>query len=219
MPLRLLPSMHMLSNLSALFFTERADKLLNMFVCVYHVDVCDRHTHVTRAAAPPTPSSFPLCITVITTRESTSLLCCAGSTAELVRNVTEEANSVYKKKPLDPETLKERLAKGQLLKERLLARRRDPSIPLPLRGVSSSLRARREIRRSLHKNNRIEEVMQKNLAQGKWLGKFKPLNMACPLLGRRVSVDAVSEWASKAWDCDGLGYAWKCIQQSQKKVS
>jgi len=57
----------------------------------------------------------------------------------------------------------------------------------------------------------IKEAMRGNLQRQKWLGGFEPLSMGCPLLGRRVSAEAVSEWAAVAWDCDGLGFAWSCL--------
>lgn len=123
-----------------------------------------------------------------------------------------------KKVPLDPETMYKQLEKGQRLKDKLRERlrNRDPNAPPLLRGVSDSTRQRREKKKANEKIAALEAAMRKNLARDKWLGRFKPLNMGCPLLGRRVSVDAVSEWASKAWDCDGLGYAWKCIQKSRE---
>ena len=60
----------------------------------------------------------------------------------------------------------------------------------------------------------IQAAMTSNLRQSKWLKGFEPLSMSCPLLGRRVHPDAVSEWAAAAWDCDGLGFSWKCLQSA-----
>lgn len=59
----------------------------------------------------------------------------------------------------------------------------------------------------------IQEAMRGNLRRQMWLGGFEPLSMGCPLLGRRVSAAAVSEWAALAWDCDGLGFSWACLGQ------
>ena len=61
----------------------------------------------------------------------------------------------------------------------------------------------------------LQAAMASNLKNSKWLGDFEPLSMSCPLLGRRVPVEAVSEWAAAAWDCDGLGFAWDCLQPGQ----
>ena len=58
----------------------------------------------------------------------------------------------------------------------------------------------------------ILDAMRGNLRSQGWLGGFEPLSMGCPLLGRRVSRHAVSEWAAVAWDCDGLGFAWECLE-------
>ena len=58
----------------------------------------------------------------------------------------------------------------------------------------------------------ILDAMRGNLRAQGWLGGFEPLSMGCPLLGRRVSRHAVSEWAAVAWDCDGLGFAWECLE-------
>lgn len=122
------------------------------------------------------------------------------------------------KSRLDAEKFKQRLEKGQRLKEKLRERRRqkNPNAPSLLRGTSDTSRQRRENRNAANKMKAIEQFMTQNLQREKWLGQYKPLNMGCPLLGRRISVDAVSEWASKAWDCDGLGYAWKCVQESRE---
>lgn len=58
----------------------------------------------------------------------------------------------------------------------------------------------------------IQAAMTNNLKQSKWLSAFEPLSMSCLMLGRRVPAEAVSEWAAAAWDCDGLGFSWKCLQ-------
>lgn len=57
----------------------------------------------------------------------------------------------------------------------------------------------------------IRDAMAGNLRLQEWLGGFEPLSMGCPLMGRRVSAAAVSEWAATAWDCDGLGFSWSCL--------
>lgn len=57
----------------------------------------------------------------------------------------------------------------------------------------------------------IRTSMMKNLKAQKWLRDFKPMPMHCPLLGRRVSWQAVSDYATLAWSCDGLGFAWECL--------
>jgi hypothetical protein len=59
---------------------------------------------------------------------------------------------------------------------------------------------------------RIQAAMLHNLKQSMWLNAFEPLSMSCPLLGRRIPVEAVSEWAAAAFDCDGLGFSWSCLQ-------
>jgi hypothetical protein len=50
-----------------------------------------------------------------------------------------------------------------------------------------------------------------NLEETGWLGSFVPMHTTCPLLGRRVAAEAVSEFAAVAWRCDGLGYSWECL--------
>lgn len=60
----------------------------------------------------------------------------------------------------------------------------------------------------------IRTSMMKNLAAHPWLSDFKPMPMHCPLLGRRVSWQAVSDYATLAWSCDGLGFAWECLHSS-----
>lgn len=61
----------------------------------------------------------------------------------------------------------------------------------------------------------VQAAMASNLKHSKWLADFEPLSMSCPLLGRRVPAEAVSEWAADAWDCDGLGFSWACLQPGQ----
>lgn len=61
----------------------------------------------------------------------------------------------------------------------------------------------------------IREAMAENLRRSGWLGEYVPMQMHCPLLGRRVSWQAVSEFAALAWRCDGLGFAWDCLYQPQ----
>lgn len=58
----------------------------------------------------------------------------------------------------------------------------------------------------------IRSAMVDNLEQNPWLEGFKPMPMHCPLLGRRVAWQAVADYATLAWSCDGLGFAWECIQ-------
>lgn len=82
----------------------------------------------------------------------------------------------------------------------------------------TSTEARRQLlqeERVKRKLGIIQAAMTGNLKNSKWLNSFEPLSMACPLLGRRVPADAVSEWAAAAWDCDGLGFSWKCLQSIQ----
>lgn len=112
-------------------------------------------------------------------------------------------------------SIADKLARGAALKAKLRERRQSGKANMPplLRGISDAGRQRRENRRSSLKIKKIEETMKRNLAREKWLAQYKPLSMGCPMLGRRVSIDAVSEWAAHAWDCDGLGFAWKCIQK------
>ena len=53
--------------------------------------------------------------------------------------------------------------------------------------------------------------MRNNLDNTGWLEGFEPMQMHCPLLGRRIEWNAVSEFAALAWRCDGLGFAWECL--------
>ena len=51
-----------------------------------------------------------------------------------------------------------------------------------------------------------------NLRQsGDWLGHFEPMQLGCPLFGRKVARQTVSEFAAVAWQCDGLGFACECL--------
>lgn len=49
-------------------------------------------------------------------------------------------------------------------------------------------------------------------SNGKWLGTYRPMSPQCPLVGRKVDRDAVSDLLERAWRCDGLGYAWSCVE-------
>lgn len=57
----------------------------------------------------------------------------------------------------------------------------------------------------------IHAEMTANLRAQGWLGDYAPLRMNCPLLGRKVSAEAVPQFAAAAWDCDGLGFSWACL--------
>lgn len=57
----------------------------------------------------------------------------------------------------------------------------------------------------------IHREMSGNLRAQGWLGQYEPMHMHCPLLARKVSADAVSQFAEAAWRCDGLGFAWQCL--------
>jgi hypothetical protein len=57
----------------------------------------------------------------------------------------------------------------------------------------------------------LRDSMRKNLRETGWLAGFDPMQMHCPLLGRRVEWQAVSEFAALAWRCDGLGFSWECL--------
>lgn len=65
----------------------------------------------------------------------------------------------------------------------------------------------------LERATEIRGAMEENLRRTGWLGEFVPMQMHCPLMGRRVSWQAVSEFAALAWRCDGLGFAWECLYQ------
>lgn len=57
----------------------------------------------------------------------------------------------------------------------------------------------------------LRNSMRSNLKESGWLGGFEPMQMHCPLLGRRVEWQAISEFAALAWRCDGLGFSWDCL--------
>lgn len=65
----------------------------------------------------------------------------------------------------------------------------------------------------VERSREIRAAMQDNLRSAGWLGDFVPMQMHCPLMGRRVSWQAASEFAAVAWRCDGLGFAWECLHQ------
>lgn len=65
----------------------------------------------------------------------------------------------------------------------------------------------------LERATEIRGAMEENLRRTGWLGEYVPMLMHCPLMGRRVSWQAVSEFAALAWRCDGLGFAWECLYQ------
>ena len=60
--------------------------------------------------------------------------------------------------------------------------------------------------------------MQNNLNETGWLNGFEPMQMHCPLLGRRIEWNAVSEFAVLAWRCDGLGFSWECLHSGQRNL-
>jgi hypothetical protein len=60
---------------------------------------------------------------------------------------------------------------------------------------------------------RINEAQSANLRKSGWLGDFEPMLMSCPLTARKVSQEAVPEFAALVWRCDGLGFAWECSQE------
>lgn len=66
-------------------------------------------------------------------------------------------------------------------------------------------------RRIFNRASSIKHVQQARLRQTGWLGRFEPMYMSCPLLGRKLPVEAVSGLAAIAWRCDGLGFAWDCL--------
>lgn len=57
----------------------------------------------------------------------------------------------------------------------------------------------------------IRSAQMANLSKGAWLGAFEPMLSTCPLTARKVAREAVSEFASVVWRCDGLGFAWDCL--------
>eukprot|EP00892_Ulva_mutabilis_P004681 jgi/Ulvmu1/2585/UM014_0036.1 len=59
----------------------------------------------------------------------------------------------------------------------------------------------------------MQRHMQANLRASGWLGAYEPMRMNCPLFGRRVSGQAVSDFAAQAWRCDGLGFGASCLNQ------
>lgn len=59
----------------------------------------------------------------------------------------------------------------------------------------------------------IHADMLANLRQDGWLGDFDPMHLHCPLFARKVSVEAVPQFAAAAWRCDGLGFSWECLTQ------
>jgi hypothetical protein len=66
-------------------------------------------------------------------------------------------------------------------------------------------------RADLGRSDVVHAATVANLRRFGWLGSFEPLRTACPLIGRRIAEEAVSEFAHAAWACDGLGYAWECL--------
>lgn len=58
----------------------------------------------------------------------------------------------------------------------------------------------------------IRSAALRNLRRTRWLGDFEPMLMTCPLLARKVPPEAMSLYAAAAWRCDGLGFAWECLQ-------
>ena len=58
----------------------------------------------------------------------------------------------------------------------------------------------------------IHDATVANLRRTGWLGEFEPMLHTCPLTARKVSAEAVSDFASVAWRCDGLGFAFKCLR-------
>lgn len=57
----------------------------------------------------------------------------------------------------------------------------------------------------------IQRAMSANLRAAGWLGGFEPMAMNCPLLGRRVAAEAVSDFAEHVWRCDGFGFNSSCL--------
>lgn len=64
----------------------------------------------------------------------------------------------------------------------------------------------------------LKSYMRTNLKESGWLGSFEPMQMHCPLLGRRVEWQSVSEFAALAWRCDGLGFAWECLHAAKREL-
>jgi hypothetical protein len=63
--------------------------------------------------------------------------------------------------------------------------------------------------------SRIRAAMVRNLARTRWLGDFDPMPLHCPLFGQHIATELVPDLAEAAWSCDGLGYAWSCIEGKQ----
>lgn len=57
----------------------------------------------------------------------------------------------------------------------------------------------------------IFNEMHTNLRAQNWLGEFVPMRVTCPIMGRKISPEAIPLFAEAAWDCNGLGFAWECI--------
>lgn len=62
----------------------------------------------------------------------------------------------------------------------------------------------------------IQKSMAANLRETGWLGEYVPMRMNCPLLGRRVSAEAVSDFAAQVWTCDGLGFGAECLWRAEE---
>ena len=60
----------------------------------------------------------------------------------------------------------------------------------------------------------LKREMRSNLDETGWLEGFEPMQMHCPLLGRRIEWNAVSTFAALAWRCEGLGFAWECLHSA-----
>lgn len=63
----------------------------------------------------------------------------------------------------------------------------------------------------------IRQAQIANLRNTSWLGGFEPMLLTCPLTARKLSPEAVSEFASIAWRCDGLGFSWDCLHGSAQQ--
>jgi hypothetical protein len=63
----------------------------------------------------------------------------------------------------------------------------------------------------LRQSQKIQRVQHANMLVSRWLGDFRPMRMACPLLGRKVAPELMPEFAAVAWSCEGLGFAWECL--------
>jgi hypothetical protein len=72
---------------------------------------------------------------------------------------------------------------------------------------------------TVSREQRIHDAEAQNLQRSRWLGAFtEPLFHTCPLVARKISSEAVSEFAALAWRCDGLGFAWECLERAQKRT-